>query len=179
MLYETQLTRGSLSMPAGEGQSVEGAPRRRAAPGNQLVRVAAGAATGRQTKCCASAGIATTPPGRAKFAPVKRQCTSDRHLREVRSEPRPCAQAQRLHTSRATTGVGASAHARHASATFLLREQEARAGGFRAQWSLTKEIRCALPTRNLTRRSSGRSKACCARYSPPLISNVRPQLCLH
>ena len=31
---------------------------------------------------CASAGIATTPPGRAKFAPVKRQCASDRHLRE-------------------------------------------------------------------------------------------------
>ena len=28
---------------------------------------------------------------------------------------------------------------------------------------------------NLTRRSSGRSKACCARLSPPLISNVGPQ----
>ena len=27
--------------------------------------------------------------------------------------------------------------------------------------------------RHLTRRSSGRSKACCARFSPPLISNVR------
>ena len=117
VLHEDHATRGSLSMPAGECQSVEGAPRRRAAPGNQFVRVAAGAATGRQTKCCASAGIATTPPGRAKFAPVKRQCASDRHLREVRSEPRPCAQAQRLRTSRATTGVGASAHARHASAT--------------------------------------------------------------
>ena len=30
--------------------------------------------------------------------------------------------------------------------------------------------------RHLTRRSSGRSKACCARFSPPLISNVGPQL---
>ena len=30
--------------------------------------------------------------------------------------------------------------------------------------------------RGPTRRSSGRSKACCARFSPPLISNVGPQL---
>ena len=33
----------------------------------------------------------------------------------------------------------------------------------------------ALSGRRPTSRSSGRSKACCARFSPPLISNVGPQ----
>ena len=99
-------------MLAAESQSVEGAPRRRAAPGNQSVKVAAAAATGRQTKCCASAGIEETVPGRANEAP--------RHVRvpqpKVSHQPRPCADAQRLRLSFATAGVGASAHARHASA---------------------------------------------------------------
>ena len=110
--HEAHVTRASISMPAVEIQSVEGAPRRRAAPGNQLVKVAAGAATGRQTKCCASASIEGTVPGRAIEAPS--------HVRvpplKVSRRPRPCARAQRLHTSHATAGVGASAHARHASA---------------------------------------------------------------
>ena len=111
-LHEDHATRSAVSMPAIESQSVKGAPRRRAAPGSQLVKVAAGAATGRQTKCCASAGIEETVPGRASEAP--------RHVRvpqpTVSHQPRPCAQAQRLRLSSANAGVGASAHARHASA---------------------------------------------------------------
>ena len=113
VLREAHVPRANLSMPAVECQSVEGAPRRRAAPGSQLVKVAAGAATGRQTKCCASAGIEGTVPGRASEAP--------RHVRvplpKVSHRPRPCAKAQRLGLSCASAGVGASAHARHASAT--------------------------------------------------------------
>jgi hypothetical protein len=45
VLCETQCTRSSLPMPAVQRQSVEGAPRRRAAPGSQSVKVAATAAT--------------------------------------------------------------------------------------------------------------------------------------
>ena len=100
-------------MPAVEGQSVEGAPRRRAAPGNQSVKVAAGAATGRRTKSFASAGIEGTAPGRASEAPRYARVP----LPKVSHQPRPCAEAQRLRLSFATAGVGASAHARHASAT--------------------------------------------------------------
>ena len=111
--HEANAARSVVSMPAVESQSVEGAPRRRAAPGNQWVKVAAGAATGRTTKCCASAGIEGAVPGRAGEAP--------RHVRvplpKLSHQPRPCAEAQRLRTSGATAGVGASAHARHASAT--------------------------------------------------------------
>ena len=110
--HEAHVTLGSLSMPAVEGQSVEGAPRRRAAPGNQLVKVAARAATGRQTKCRASASIEGTASGRADESPNHFRVP----LPKVSHQPRPCAKAQRLRPSRATAGVGASAHARHASA---------------------------------------------------------------
>ena len=111
--HKSHATRSVVSVPAAESQSVEGAPRRRAAPGSQLVKVAAGAATGRQAKCCASTGIEGTVPGRAGEAP--------RHVRvplpKLGHLPRPCAEAQRLRLSSANAGVGASAHARHASAT--------------------------------------------------------------
>ena len=113
VLHKAHVPRGNFSMPSAECQSIEGAPRRRAAPGNQWVKVAAAAATGRQTKCCALAGIEKSVPGRASGAP--------RHVRvplpKVSHRPRPCAEAQRLRLSSANAGVGASAHARHASAT--------------------------------------------------------------
>ena len=111
--HEAQVSRGILSMPAVESQSVEGALRRRAAPGSQLVKVAAGAATGRLTKCSAGAGIEGTVRGRASEAPRPVRVP----LPKVSRQPRPCAEAQRLRLSSATAGVGTSAHARHASAT--------------------------------------------------------------
>ena len=115
VLHVTQVTRSILSMPAVESQSVEGAPRRRAAPGSQFVKVAAQAATSghrrnaRTTQPSLQTGRATSSQLEAEHSPVPTQ-RSGRH-------PRPCAKAQRLLTSRASTGVGASAHARHASAT--------------------------------------------------------------
>ena len=99
-------------MPAVESQSVEGAPRRRAAPGNQLVKVAAEAATARRTKGCASASIEGTVPGRANEALSQVRVPPP----NVSRQPRPCAKAQRLRTAPATAAVGARAHARHASA---------------------------------------------------------------
>ena len=114
-LREAHVTRSVESVRAVGGQSVEGAPRRRAAPGNQLVKVAAGAATGRQTKCSVGAGIEGTVRGRASEAPRLVRVP----LPKVSHQPRPCATAQRLRLSSATAGVGASAHARHASATHL------------------------------------------------------------
>ena len=113
VLHETHVSRGNLSMPTVEGQSIEGAPRRRAAPGSQSVKVAAGAATGRQTKRGANAGIEGTAPSRANETPGRVRVPPPK----VSRQPRPCAKAQRLRTSHATEGVGASAHARHASAT--------------------------------------------------------------
>ena len=113
VLHKTHVARGNLSMPAVESQSVEGAPRRRAAPGNQSVKVAAGAATGRQPKCCASASIERVAPGRVDKTPSQVRLPQPK----CNHQPRPCANAQRLRTSHATTGVGASAHARHALAT--------------------------------------------------------------
>ena len=113
VVHGTQVHRGCRSVPAGECQSVEGAPRRRAAPGNQLVKVAAGAATGRQTKCGASASVASAAPGRVAETQIHIWVPPPK----VSLQLRPCARAQRLCTSHATEGVGASAHARHASAT--------------------------------------------------------------
>ena len=89
VLHETHVTRGPASMPAAECQSVEGAPRRRAAPGSRLLKVAAGAATGRQTKRCASACIESTAPGRAGFAPVKPEGTSEVHYCKSVVSPGP------------------------------------------------------------------------------------------
>ena len=113
VLPEEHVTLRGFVMPAVESQSVEGAPRRRAAPGNQWVKVAAGAATGRRTKCCASAGIEGTVPGRANSTPSRVRVPPPK----VSRQPRPCAKTQRLRSSPANAGVGASAHARHASAT--------------------------------------------------------------
>ena len=110
--HEAHATRSVVSMPAVESQSVEGAPRRRATPGNQLVKVAAEAATGRRTKCCASAGIEGTAPGGANETSSQVRVPPP----NVSRQPRPCAKAQRLRASPATAGVGASARARHASA---------------------------------------------------------------
>ena len=167
---EAHVPRGNLSMPAAECQSIEGAPRRRAAPGNQLVKVAAAAATGRQAKCCASAGIEGTVPGRASEAP--------RHVRvplpKVSHQPRPCAEAQRLRLSCANAGVGASAHARHASAI----RTAARPRSLR-WWLSSATVMCVANTlrcssRHLTPPSSGRPKGRFAPFGPPLMSNVRP-----
>ena len=106
---ETPVPRGSLSMPAVECQSVQGAPRRRAAPGSQFLKVAAAAATsGRQrsTRSWApSLWVCRARPFKhgAKHPPVPsaRGCCS------------PRAKAQRLRTSHAASGVSASLHARH------------------------------------------------------------------
>ena len=111
VLHATLVARGSLSMPAVESQSVEGAPRRRAAPGGQSVKVAAEAATSGYRW-----SIRTTQPSlpeRAKPLHLEARCLPVPRQRSG-SLPRPCAEAQRLPTSRATASVGASAHARHA-----------------------------------------------------------------
>ena len=115
VLHEPHLARSSFSVPAVECQSVEGAPRRRAAPGNQSVKVAAGAATSGRRRSARTAQPSLAPSQaapsqlKAEHTPVPAQRSGYQF--------RPCAEAQRLRSSRATTGVGASAHARHALAT--------------------------------------------------------------
>ena len=113
VMHGMHVRRCRLSVRAAECQAVEGAPRRRAAPGNQLVKVAAGAATGCQSKRCASTRVASSARGGASQAHEHFRTS----LPQVSHQPRPCAKAQRLRSSPATVGVGASAHARHASAT--------------------------------------------------------------
>jgi hypothetical protein len=113
VLHATPVARGCVSMPTVESQSVEGAPHRRAAPGSQAVEVAAEAATPGHRRT-----VQAWPPslrhGRARPLQVEAKhplvvVPRGGHV------PQPCAQAQRLRTPPATAGVGASAHACHAS----------------------------------------------------------------
>ena len=114
VLHATLVARGCVSMLAVQSQSVEGAPRRRAAPGSQSVKVTAEAATSGYRWSTRT----TQPslPERARSLHLEARCLP---VPKQRSGylPRPCAKAQRLRTSRATTGVGASARARHALVT--------------------------------------------------------------
>jgi hypothetical protein len=116
---EVSVAMACTSAP-GESQSHEGAPRRRAAPGNQFVKVAAETATLVRQRG-ARMGLAKSCPVKARKVRRgtgrHRVCARSREAQEGSGLPRPCAEAQRLRPSHATAGVGASARARHASAT--------------------------------------------------------------
>ncbi len=112
-LHATHVIRRSVSKPAVQGQLVKGAPRRRAAPGSQSVKVAAGAATSGRRR-----SARTTQPSLQPGKQPRRSLSQSTHRfprREMAAFPGPAPKRSAYASSHATTGVGAGAHARHAS----------------------------------------------------------------
>ena len=115
VLHETHVIRRTFSKPAVQCQSMEGAPRRRAAPGSQWVKVAAGAATSGH-RSCAQAGPPLLMPGQARALALPSRAPANSGAKKSPSAPALRQSAAPAELSR-HQGVGASAHALHASAT--------------------------------------------------------------